>query len=179
MASTPTAAQVLGRIILVTGKEEFLSERTVVGVRTAVKGFDSDAEIADSDAAGLTPGEPGRDGRTVPVLLDPVRDHPGSGGAARRLLRRHPRLRRGARGRHRAGARARRRSQGQRAPHQAAQARLGHRGEVAGDQGLRPDELRHLRVRRARRQDRLRRGLLPRSQPSAATCARSPPPPTS
>ncbi len=54
MASTPTAAQVLGRIILVTGKEEFLSERTVVGVRTAVKGFDADAEIADSEAAGLT-----------------------------------------------------------------------------------------------------------------------------
>ncbi|PUA80391.1 DNA polymerase III subunit delta [Nocardioides currus] len=54
MASTPTAAQVLGRIILVTGKEEFLSERTVVGVRTAVKAYDSEAEVADSEAAGLT-----------------------------------------------------------------------------------------------------------------------------
>ena len=54
MASTPTAAQVLGRIILVTGKEEFLSERTVVGVRAAVKGFDAEAEIADSEASDLT-----------------------------------------------------------------------------------------------------------------------------
>ena len=54
MASTPSAAQVLGRIILVTGKEEFLSERTVVGVRTAVKAYDSEAEVADSEAAGLT-----------------------------------------------------------------------------------------------------------------------------
>ena len=35
MARTPTAAQVLGRVILVTGKEEFLSERTVASVREA------------------------------------------------------------------------------------------------------------------------------------------------
>ena len=35
MPRTPTAAQVLGRIILVTGKEEFLGERTVSSVREA------------------------------------------------------------------------------------------------------------------------------------------------
>lgn len=54
MASTPTAAQVLGRVILVTGKEEFLSERTVQGVRAAVKTFDAEAEIAESGASDLT-----------------------------------------------------------------------------------------------------------------------------
>ncbi len=37
-----------------TGKEEFLGERTVVSVRTAVKAFDADAEIADSEAGDLT-----------------------------------------------------------------------------------------------------------------------------
>ncbi len=54
MASTPTAAQVLGRVILVTGKEEFLSERTVLGVRSAVRNFDAEAEVAESAASGLT-----------------------------------------------------------------------------------------------------------------------------
>ncbi len=54
MASNPTAAQVLGRVILVTGKEEFLSERTVLGVRAAVKSFDAEAEIAESTASDLT-----------------------------------------------------------------------------------------------------------------------------
>ena len=42
------------RVVLVTGKEEFLSERTVVGVRSAVKTYDADAEFADSSASGLT-----------------------------------------------------------------------------------------------------------------------------
>jgi DNA polymerase III subunit delta len=50
----PTAAAVLGRVTLVTGKEEFLSERTVVGVREAVRRHDSDAELSETDAAGLS-----------------------------------------------------------------------------------------------------------------------------
>ncbi len=54
MAATPSAAQVLGRVILVTGKEEFLSERTVASVRTAVRGYDAEAEIAESAASDLT-----------------------------------------------------------------------------------------------------------------------------
>ena len=74
----------------------------------------------------------------------------------------HPRLRRGAGRRHRPGAGARRRTEGQRAADQAAQAGVGHRGEVGGDQGLRPAGLRHVGVRRPRRQDRRRRGRLPR-----------------
>ena len=54
MARTPTAAQVLGHVVLVTGKEEFLSERTVASVRAAVRAHDSEAEFAESPAADLT-----------------------------------------------------------------------------------------------------------------------------
>jgi DNA polymerase-3 subunit delta len=45
---------VLGRVTLVTGKEEFLSERTVAGVREAVRRHDADAEISETLASGLT-----------------------------------------------------------------------------------------------------------------------------
>ncbi|CAA9401936.1 MAG: DNA polymerase III delta subunit [uncultured Nocardioides sp.] len=54
MARTPTAAQVLGHVVLVTGKEEFLSERTVVSVREAVRRHDPEAELAESPAIDLT-----------------------------------------------------------------------------------------------------------------------------
>ena len=54
MARTPTAAQVLGHVVLVTGKEEFLSERTVVSVREAVRRHDVEAELAESPARDLT-----------------------------------------------------------------------------------------------------------------------------
>jgi DNA polymerase-3 subunit delta len=54
MARTPTAAQVLGHVVLVTGKEEFLSERTVVSVRQAVRRHDPEAELAESPAIDLT-----------------------------------------------------------------------------------------------------------------------------
>jgi DNA polymerase-3 subunit delta len=54
MARTPTAAQVLGHVVLVTGKEEFLSERTVVSVREAVRRHDAEAELAESPAMDLT-----------------------------------------------------------------------------------------------------------------------------
>ena len=50
----PTAAHVLGRVTLVTGKEEFLSERTVVGVREAVRRHDGEAEVSETQAAGLS-----------------------------------------------------------------------------------------------------------------------------
>jgi DNA polymerase-3 subunit delta len=50
----PTAVDVLGRVTLVTGKEEFLSERTVVGIRDAVRRHDSEAELSDTQATGLT-----------------------------------------------------------------------------------------------------------------------------
>jgi DNA polymerase-3 subunit delta len=49
-----SAADTLGKVILVTGKEEFLSERTVVAVREAVRGYDGEAELAETRAADLT-----------------------------------------------------------------------------------------------------------------------------
>jgi DNA polymerase-3 subunit delta len=45
---------VLGRVTLVTGKEEFLSERTVTAVRGAVRTADPEAEISETAASGLT-----------------------------------------------------------------------------------------------------------------------------
>jgi len=54
MARTPTSAQVLGHVVLVTGKEEFLSERTVSSIREAVRAHDAEAEFSDARAADLT-----------------------------------------------------------------------------------------------------------------------------
>ncbi len=48
------AADVLGRVTLVTGKEEFLNERTVAAVRDAVRAHDADAELGETTAADLT-----------------------------------------------------------------------------------------------------------------------------
>src|SRR3954468_18576274 len=50
----PSPEDVLGRVTLVTGKEEFLSERTVSGVRDAVRRHDREAEISETEAAGLS-----------------------------------------------------------------------------------------------------------------------------
>ncbi|HET6940082.1 MAG TPA: DNA polymerase III subunit delta [Nocardioides sp.] len=44
----------LGRVTLVTGKEEFLSERTVSAVRDAVRRADPAAEFSETLASGLT-----------------------------------------------------------------------------------------------------------------------------
>jgi DNA polymerase III subunit delta len=54
MAGTPRAADVLGRVTLVTGKEEFLNERTVGAVRDAVRHHDPEAELSETAAADLT-----------------------------------------------------------------------------------------------------------------------------
>ena len=50
----PRAEDVLGRVTLVTGKEEFLGERTVASVRAAVKAFDAEAEMAESVGGDLS-----------------------------------------------------------------------------------------------------------------------------
>ena len=50
----PTPKDVLAHVTLVTGKEEFLSERTVSGVRDAVRRHDREAEVSETQAAGLT-----------------------------------------------------------------------------------------------------------------------------
>ena len=70
-ASGPSAADVLGRVTLVTGKEEFLSERTVSAVRTAVKAYDADAELADALAGDLTLATLGE--MAAPSLFSSVR----------------------------------------------------------------------------------------------------------
>ena len=54
MASSPRAADVLGRVTLVTGKEEFLNERTVGAVREAVRHHDPEAELSETAATDLT-----------------------------------------------------------------------------------------------------------------------------
>ena len=58
-ARGPRPEDVLGRVTLVTGKEEFLNERTVVAVRDAVRRHDASAEISETEAAGLTLAELG------------------------------------------------------------------------------------------------------------------------
>jgi len=50
----PSPQEVLGRVTLVTGKEEFLSERTVAAVRAAVRRHDHEAELSETQAAGLS-----------------------------------------------------------------------------------------------------------------------------
>jgi DNA polymerase-3 subunit delta len=50
----PPAADVLGRVTLVTGKEEFLNERTVGTAWTAVREHDPEAELSQTMAGELT-----------------------------------------------------------------------------------------------------------------------------
>ena len=52
--SAMRAADVLGRVVLVTGKEEFLNERTVTSVRQAVKRHDPEAELSETQASDLS-----------------------------------------------------------------------------------------------------------------------------
>ncbi|MGY2702817.1 DNA polymerase III subunit delta [Nocardioides sp. HB32] len=54
MAGSPRAADVLGRVTLVTGKEEFLNERTVGAVRQAVRHHDPESELSETAASDLT-----------------------------------------------------------------------------------------------------------------------------
>ncbi len=48
------AGEVVGRVTLVTGKEEFLNERTVQAVRAAVRAHDPEAELSEAAASDLT-----------------------------------------------------------------------------------------------------------------------------
>jgi DNA polymerase-3 subunit delta len=52
--AAPDPAQVLGRVTLVTGPEEFLAERTVGSVREAVRRADPEAEFSETSADLLT-----------------------------------------------------------------------------------------------------------------------------
>lgn len=46
--------QVLGRVTLVTGPEEFLNERTVTTARASVRGVDAEAEFSEAQGGDLT-----------------------------------------------------------------------------------------------------------------------------
>ena len=69
--ASPRAADVLGRVTLVTGKEEFLSERTVQAVRAAVKAYDADSEFSEALAGDLTLATLGE--LSAPSLFSSVR----------------------------------------------------------------------------------------------------------
>jgi DNA polymerase-3 subunit delta len=49
-------ADVLGVTTLITGASEFLAERTIAGIRQAVRGADADADVSEPAAAELGPG---------------------------------------------------------------------------------------------------------------------------
>ena len=65
------AEDVLGRVTLVTGKEEFLGARTVDEVKAAVRGYDAEAEFAESPASDLTLATLGE--MAAPSLFSAVR----------------------------------------------------------------------------------------------------------
>jgi DNA polymerase-3 subunit delta len=57
--ASPQPQDVLGRLTLVTGPEEFLGERAISGVRAAVRAHDAEAEFSETMAASLTMAELG------------------------------------------------------------------------------------------------------------------------
>lgn len=69
--AAPKPADVLGRVTLVTGKEEFLSERTVRAVRQTVRAHDADAEVSEALARDLTLATLGE--LSAPSLFSSVR----------------------------------------------------------------------------------------------------------
>src|SRR4051794_23838882 len=67
----PKPEDVLGLVTLVTGKEEFLNERTIVALRDAVRRHDVEAELSETQAAGLTLAELGE--MSAPSLFSSTR----------------------------------------------------------------------------------------------------------
>lgn len=65
------AGDVLGRVTLVTGKEEFLNERTIVAVRKVVRAYDAEAELSETSASDLTLATLGE--LSAPSLFSTVR----------------------------------------------------------------------------------------------------------
>lgn len=65
------AGDVLGRVLLVTGKEEFLNARAVDAARAAVLAHDAEAEVADTPAADLSAATLGE--LTAPSLFSSTR----------------------------------------------------------------------------------------------------------
>ena len=81
----PRAEDVLGWVTLVTGKEELLNERTVVAVRDAVRRHDAEAEISETQAAGLTLAELGE--MSAPSLFSTVMNFSNACGFVSMLVR--------------------------------------------------------------------------------------------
>ena len=108
-STQPTPQDVLGRITLITGPEEFLGERAVAGVRAAVRRHDPEAEVSETMAGSLTMAElgdlaaPSLFSTTRCVVVRRLEDLPEESGSGPARLRRRP-----GRGR-RAGARPQRR----------------------------------------------------------------------
>ena len=98
--AAPRAADVLGRVTLVTGKEEFLNERTVGAVRDAVRRHDAEAELSETQA-GRPDHWPTLGELAAPSLFSSTRCVVvrGAGEPPRRVGRRPARLRRRARSR--------------------------------------------------------------------------------
>lgn len=69
--SGPRAADVLGRVTLITGKEEFLGERAVAQVRDAVRRHDAEAEQSETRALDLTAASLGE--MSAPSLFSATR----------------------------------------------------------------------------------------------------------
>jgi len=67
----PRATDVLGRVTLITGKEEFLGERTMRSVRDAVRAHDAEAEFSEANASDLSAATLGE--LSAPSLFSSVR----------------------------------------------------------------------------------------------------------
>ena len=65
------AEDVLGRVALLTGKEEFLAARTVDEVRQVVRAYDAEAEVSETDGSDLTLATLGE--LSAPSLFSAVR----------------------------------------------------------------------------------------------------------
>jgi len=65
------AEDVLGRVAMLTGKEEFLAARTVDEVRQVVRAHDAEAELSETDASDLTLATLGE--LSAPSLFSAVR----------------------------------------------------------------------------------------------------------
>jgi len=63
--------EVLGRVTLVTGKEEFLGARVVSDIKATIRAYDAEAEVSDATAGDLTAGSLGE--LSAPSLFSTIR----------------------------------------------------------------------------------------------------------
>ncbi len=129
--ANPQASDVLGRVTLVTGPEEFFNQRTVRAVQKAVRAADPESEVSETEADQMTAASLGD--LAAPSLFSSVRcvvvrgleNLPDDVHAGLLDYAAAPVEDVGAR------TRALRRPEGHRPAEQAAQDRLdGHRGQV-------------------------------------------------